>query len=370
MRFDAHCKVLLNRKIKFIFVLFLGIQLSCVSGSIRQVNVSQELPKDLPKDLKDKFDIRETQASVSSLDDSTHIKSEGKKKKNQKRSRTPSGDSAKPQSGVFKYPVRRPLQEPIWVGEKLVFSISYFGMAAGDFTLEVLPHKFMNRRKVYHLRGNAISSAVFSLFYRLNDVVESFVDYESFFSHRFHIVLDETKQSRDSIELNDAEKGQTYYWNRWDHKVNGYSETKLDASIERFSQDSMSALYYVRTMPLPTGAVVTFPVVSEGKNWEAVCTVVRREEVDSPLGKVKAIVIQPEMKYQGILKKSGDSFLWLTDDDRKLPLRLEAKVKIGTVVASLKKVELGTAPQLQPEPSPSVLPVSLPSASPQPSAAP
>jgi hypothetical protein len=103
----------------------------------------------------------------------------------------------------------------------------------------------------------------------------------------------------------------------------------------------MSALYYVRTIPLSTDATFTFPVVSEGKTWEAVCTVLRREKMKSPMGEVNAIVIRPEMKYQGILKKAGDSFLWLTDDDRRIPIRLEAKVRIGTVVAQLKKVELG-----------------------------
>jgi hypothetical protein len=249
------------------------------------------------------------------------------------------------------------------VGEKLVYSISYFGVSAGDFTLEVYPFKMLGDRKVYHLHGNAVSSAVFSLFYRLNDVVESFVDYEGLFSHRFHVVLDETKQKRDSLELYDSEKKQTYYWNRWHHKTNGYSETKEYKPIEPFSQDSMSALYFVRTLPLPTGSVVSFPVVSEGKSWEAVCTVLRREMMDTPMGEVQAIVIRPEMKYQGLLKKTGDSFLWLTDDSRRIPIRLEAKVKIGTVVAQLKRAELGTSPELlqnipaiEPSPQPSTSP--------------
>jgi hypothetical protein len=45
-----------------------------------------------------------------------------------------------------------------------------------------------------------------------------------------------------------------------------------------------------------------------------------------------------------VLEKKGDSFMWLTDDDRRFLVRLEAKVKIGSVVAELKQIELGTAP--------------------------
>ena len=70
----------------------------------------------------------------------------------------------------------------------------------------------------------------------------------------------------------------------------------------------------------------------------------RRELADTPLGRVQTVVLKPVTKYQGVLKSQGDSFLWLTDDDRRYPVRLEAKVKVGTVVAELKKVEPGTHP--------------------------
>ena len=63
-------------------------------------------------------------------------------------------------------------------------------------------------------------------------------------------------------------------------------------------------------MPLPNGAVVKFPIVSESKSWEAEVTVLRREEMKTPLGRVQTIVLKPETKYQGVLQKRGDSFLW------------------------------------------------------------
>ena len=50
--------------------------------------------------------------------------------------------------------------------------------------------------------------------------------------------------------------------------------------------------------------------------------------VDTPVGRVNTIVVKPETRYQGVLQKKGDSFLWLTDDDRRYIIRLEAKVKI------------------------------------------
>jgi hypothetical protein len=329
----------------------------CSGHGVKGVGPSSD--KDLPQELIDRFEVKEAGSGPApspvpspSISPSPVVTASP--------APTPSGkpDVAKvspvkvqpappppPPLPAFVYPNRRPKVDPIWVGEKTVYEITYFGMAAGDFTLDVLPYKEINGRKVYHVKGHAVSSKVFSLFYRLDDMVETFLDFSGLFSHRFHVLLDETKQARDSIELYDHEKAQTFYWNRWDRKQNGFTETKEYAPIPTFGQDSLSALYYMRTQPLPTGGTFSFPVYSEGKSWEAVITVVRREWLETPLGRVRTVVLKPDTKYQGILQKRGDSFVWLTDDDRRYCVRLEAKVRIGTVVAELKKVEPGNPPQ-------------------------
>ena len=97
-------------------------------------------------------------------------------------------------------------------------------------------------------------------------------------------------------------------------------------------------------------------------------TVVRREYMETPMGRVRTVVLKPETRYQGILKKQGDSFLWVTDDADRIVVRLEAKVKIGTVVARLVKYKPGNtasaanapiprqSPNLEPTPLPSLRP--------------
>jgi hypothetical protein len=339
-------------------------------------NVSKvELPNELPQELQTKFEVRDTPVPAPKASPEVILTSEdqaelAKKLEKQKHlSAKAAARAAKAEAKKLaklgterkkagpQYPNRRPAKDPIWVGEKFLFEITYFGMAAGDFTVEVGPFKAIQDRKVYHIQAHAESSSVFSMFYRLNDSIESFIDYEGIFSHRFHLILDETKQSRDALELYDYDKLRTFYWNKWNHRDRGYSESKEYGDIPPWSQDSVSALYYVRTLPLKDGDVYTFPVVSEGKPWEAVVTVLRREIVDSPMGKVQAIVVKPETKFRGVLQKRGDSFIWLTDDDRRIPIRLEAKVKIGTVVGSLKQVvSYGTAPQPDASPSPTASP--------------
>ncbi len=332
-----------------IFPAALGLILfnTCASSGLNRGPVDNNLPTELPKDLQERYTVRESTAlqavtpisnpSPSPTPSETATKS--KKKKNVKKAETPAP------APTVAYPSRRPAVDPLWVGEKMVHEVTYFGVPAGDFESEISDYKAVDGRKVYHIRGRAQSSKVFALFYRLDDFVETFLDYEGLFSHRFHILLDETKQKRDSLEIYDSIKKQTFYWNRWDRPGRPFEETKQFEEMPAFPQDSYSALYYTRTLDMPTGKTFTFPVVSEGRNWEAVVTVVRRENISTILGgSTPAIVLKPEMKYQGILKKQGDSFMWLSDDSRKILLRLEAKVKIGTVVATLKKFEPGTPP--------------------------
>lgn len=338
----------LNSELLLIFFAILTFSNSCAGPSLdRKIEHATELPSELPREIKDRFEIKEYAVKSTPTPEPTPVEltvipKKAAAKSARKKKKAPL-TTALPTEPPFVYPNRRPEKNPMHTGEVETFEITYLGLSAGLFRLEVMPDKLIENRKVYHVRGTAHSSSVFSLFYKINDMVESFFDYDGLFSHRFHILLDETKQERDSIELNDSEKEQTYFWNRWSRKDQGYTETKTFAPIKPFSQDSLSALFYLRSIPLPTGAVVTFPVISEADSWEAVVTVVRREVVDSPLGKVTAIVLKPETKYKGVLKKSGgDSFIWLTDDDRRYVIRMEAKVKIGVVVANLKAVEPGT----------------------------
>lgn len=245
----------------------------------------------------------------------------------------------------FAYPQRRIKVDPIWVGEKQTLEITYLGLAAGTFVTEVLPNKVIANRPVYHFKATAESSSVMNLFYRLNDTIESFWDYEGLFSHRFHMALDETKQKRDALELFDSEAKKVFYSDRKNQLDKGLAESKTILDMVPFPQDSYSAIFFVRTLPLEDGKVYTFPVVSEGRGWECVVTVVRREMMDTPLGRKQTIVIRPQTRFNGVLKEEGsNNLIWLTDDDRRLIVRLEAKIKIGFVAARLKKVELGVKP--------------------------
>lgn len=303
---------------------------SCSSGpDLKDVQIDS---RELPKELASKFEVRDEIASTATVAGAPKAKSAVK-------------PAARGKSAAYVIPNRRPAKDPLWPGEVAVYEVTYFGVRAGTFTVKILPYKEINGRTVYHFSAHAQTSGVFNLFYSIDDKIDSYMDYEGLFSHRFHLILKETKQNRDALELHDSEKKETFYWNRWDHKERGYSESKETFPMERFPQDSFSSLFYLRTLDMGEGKVHTWPVISEGRGWEMVATVLRRERMEMPKrGMVQSVVVAPQTKFNGVLKQQQDSFIWMTDDDRRHVLRLEAKVKVGTVVATLKSIEPGVEP--------------------------
>ncbi|MBS1961086.1 MAG: DUF3108 domain-containing protein [Bdellovibrionales bacterium] len=317
---------------------------ACASSS--RLGDIQPLAKELPAELQKKFEVVERGEKTTPAVSPSPSPIATKRAVDKKRRRGKHAKASIAAPPPFVIPDRRPKVNPVWIGERQVLEVTYIGIKAGEFTLDVLPVKQVADRPVYHLRANAVSSSMMNLFYSLNDTLESFWDVTGLFSHRFHLVLDETKQKRDALELYDPEAKKAFYWNRRNHVDKGNTETKETFDIQSpFVQDSFSALYYVRTLPLEDGKVYSFPVVSEGKEWEAVVTVVRREDMDTPLGKKRCVVIRPQTRFQGVIKQEkGDSFIWLTDDDRRFIVRLEAEVKVGSVSARLTSVEPGEKP--------------------------
>ena len=49
--------------------------------------------------------------------------------------------------------------------------------------------------------------------------------------------------------------------------------------------------------------------------------------------------IAPLMESEGFFSRTGDIYIWLSDDERRIPVKLRSKVTIGSVRAVLKRYE-------------------------------
>ena len=301
---------------------------SCSTNSGLRRFDDENIKKEIPKEVAERFEVRDVGAPTPTPKPAI----KGKKKKEKAVTKTDHLADHSP-------PARRIDPMPFQVGEKLEYDVRYVGVTAATFSMEVMPEKMVNNRKVYHLNARSKTLLIFELVYRADDKIQSFFDSEGLYSHRYTMDLDESKQSRKLIELYDYEKNKSFMWNRIDHKEKGFSEQKVETDIKPWSQDPLSFLYYVRVAPLPVvkGESIRIPVILDGKPWESVITFDRREPMSVGNRRFEANVYRMENFQNGELKNK-DNTLWISNDSKRYLLRIEAKVKVGSFAVALDNI--------------------------------
>jgi hypothetical protein len=197
----------------------------------------------------------------------------------------------------------------------------------------------VNDRKSYHFHAHVVSNGKFSIFYSVNNTAETFVDFESFLPLSLSIDNNESSRLSESKTFFDWDKLEASMWEKEVSKKKGENKKKITWDIEAFSQNNISALFYLRVFKLYPGKKFEFRVADTGKNVIFKGEVLRREEINTDIGKKMALVIRPEFQVDGSLKPSGENLIWLSDDDRKIILKIESKVKIGTLVGKIKSLK-------------------------------
>ncbi|MCJ8277649.1 MAG: DUF3108 domain-containing protein [Bdellovibrionales bacterium] len=234
---------------------------------------------------------------------------------------------------------RRPLVEPFRVGEEVVLGISYFAVEAGKFTMQVKPMVQVNGKKSYHFRYIIKTSPLFAMFYSVDDIAETFVDYEDWVPYSYEIHVDESKQKRETRTFFDHKKLKATMWDKKKRPNKPLEERKIDWDILKYSQNVFSSAYYLRTFTLKVGKKLKVRVGHEGKNIEMTAEVLRKEKIYTDVGAFDTFVVKPTFHIEGKFKPTGDNFLWLTADERKFIVRMESKIKIGTIVGEIQKLK-------------------------------
>lgn len=213
------------------------------------------------------------------------------------------------------------------VGERLEFSLGYGPIPAGTTVLSVVGIKSVREHQSYHIVSETRSNKLFSLFFKVRDRLESFVDVKGLFSWHFEKHLREGKYKADiSVDYD---------------QVNHLAISRRDTlRIPPYVQDILSAIYYVRTQELEVGKPLLVDYHDGKKVYPLEVRVLRKERVEVPAGGFSCFVVEPLLQGGGIFKHEDGFILWLTDDRRKLPVMMKTKLTIGSIVAKLERMNL------------------------------
>ncbi|MCI0660625.1 MAG: DUF3108 domain-containing protein [Acidobacteria bacterium] len=101
----------------------------------------------------------------------------------------------------------------------------------------------------------------------------------------------------------------------------------------------LSAIYFVRFQKYKEGQLIQFPVSSEENNYVFDILVGKRKKIKTECGQVWAVPLEPKIfgpnKY--FSKLTGNMTLWMSDDNKHVPLMLHSKTSKGTINAKLIK---------------------------------
>lgn len=112
-------------------------------------------------------------------------------------------------------------------------------------------------------------------------------------------------------------------------------KTEKSDAISPKTFDSLSSIYFVRSSDLVIGKSLYIDIYDCKRVWKTEVRVVRREEIETSLGRFKTIVVKPLLKCEGFFARTGDVTVWLTDDDLRIPVKMTTKVRLGSITATV-----------------------------------
>jgi len=108
------------------------------------------------------------------------------------------------------------------------------------------------------------------------------------------------------------------------------------ADIPSCVRDPFSALYIYRTLPLRNDYSNSIVIGNDDKVMEVQAHVEKQERIETQTGALNAWKIRTDALKGGLFREGGQFWVWLAADEKKTPLRFEAKVRLGQVSCILK----------------------------------
>ena len=241
----------------------------------------------------------------------------------------------------FEKSSRQPTVNPFRVGETVTHSVRYFSTEAGTLVFKIKPFVEVNNRKSYNFLTDLKTSGLFSKFYSVDDQVETYVDYENLVPHVFKLHIKESAQLKEAQSYFDHKTLKATYWEHKYTEKNGNEEKKQEWDILDFSQNAFSGLFYMRIFTWEIGKEYSFRVSDDQKNIIFKATAIKKGKLSTEAGEFDAIEIKASVVTRGALTQAGDINIWISDDDRKYILRIEAKIKIGSLISEVTSIQPG-----------------------------
>ncbi len=222
---------------------------------------------------------------------------------------------------------RRIEQSAFGVGERLVYDVGYSFFTAGEAVFAIPSMDTVHGRTAFRIQFTVNSTPSFSWIYRVEDKYETIVDESGLFPWRFTQRIREGGYERDFEAV-------------FDH-FRGVARTKDgEYAIPPHVQDVVSALYLSRTFDfghMRPGQRTELTNFYKDSAYTLAVRFLGFQKVSVDAGTFDCFLIEPLIKEGGLFKSDGRILIWLSNDERRIPVKVSTKVAVGSIEAELRE---------------------------------
>lgn len=228
-------------------------------------------------------------------------------------------------------------QWPFEIGEASEYAVLFGPVNFGRMHLRVEAQDTIRDTPAYRLSMEMKGSIPF---YRVDDRTVSWLATDPYRSLRFEEQLRQggyRRQRRWELD-HDALTATRHDWNE---EADAYlpHRRQRDLPMPAGALDEISYLYLIRTLPLEIGRTYEFDRYFEEDGNPVIVEVLRRERVRVPAGTFNTIVLRPTIQTDGLFAEDGQAEVFISDDDRRLIVQIESRMRRGRVNMYLRDFE-------------------------------
>lgn len=237
-----------------------------------------------------------------------------------------------PQRPAAPFVARTPQSVPFKVGEHLTFNVSWSGVfSAGHASMTVVGTRPAGGSTVWEVSAEGRTNALLYAVYPLEYKADSLIDTYDLLASKGTLWSREGRRDQMKVTTFDRRAGKAFF------DVDG-DPARKEIPLAAGATDALSAMYALRARPFRRGDRFTLPVLLNGNVLTIQITVEAREQINTAIGSVMAWRLVPL-----VLNRSDTTphnmAAWVTDDARKLPVKMQVALPMGTFDLTLTAVQ-------------------------------
>ncbi|MDH5397551.1 MAG: DUF3108 domain-containing protein [Cyclobacteriaceae bacterium] len=228
-------------------------------------------------------------------------------------------------------------------GEVINYRVHFGFIDAGVAEMVISDElEYINGRACHKIDVHGKSTGMFDFFMHLDDLWSTYLDTAAIIPHRFYRILEEGNFKKyeivdyDHLNKKVIVKNYSYKRKYW------VGPEEFDIPVN--AHDMVSGYYFTRLIDFDTlspGDILNIPGFLEDKVYHLQVRYLGKERLKTKIGTMSALVMSPIVPENTLFDGENSIKFWLSDDEKKLPLKIRAAMFLGAVEVDITDYKPG-----------------------------